>query len=685
MTGELGEVAVAKVTTVLTVVVLLTATGLGAVSGGSAFAAPSGTSGSPVEPSDPSATATASPRLAGHAHERVCSEPLPNHAMCLAEVVEGVTAPAATAVPDGFGPADLWSAYGLTTAATGGKGATVAVIDAFDLPTADADLSTYRDTFGLPSCTAASGCFRKVDQRGATSLPQPRAGWGAETALDLDMVSAACPSCRILLVEADDDRLISLGAAVQTAVALGAKYITNSYGSNNSSDFSSYDQFYDHPGVVVTAASGDAGYGTQFPASSRYVTAVGGTSLSRAANSRGWTESAWGGAGSGCSSYSPAPSWQTGTGCVSKATADVSAVADPSTGVAVYGPPAGGGASLWQVFGGTSASSPLIAGMYALAGVPTPGTYPASYPWNDRSGLNDVTAGTNGTDCSPAWMCAAGVGYDGPTGLGTPNGVASLTGPVSTPGVSVQNDFNSDGASDVIARTSEGALMLYRGTGAAGWGLSNVVGAGWNSMSAIVSPGDFDGDGHNDLLARDTAGQLWLYPGDGASGWYPRRLVGTGWNGMRQIIAAHDFNGDGHPDILAVDGSGALWLYPGNGHGGWLPPSVIGAGWGGMTALVPIGDFDGDGAPDLLARDTSGRLWLYAHTVAGWKAPVIVGAGWSGMTAIFSPGDFDGDGHDDILARTSSGAFYLYPTTGRSGWGAPRLVGAGWNVMTWIG
>jgi len=683
--ADKGEVAVAKITAAFTVVVVLAATVLGVVSAAPAVAAPMGqlgSKGSPIEPSDPSATASATPNLAGRPHTRVCSAPRPDRAACLAEVVDGVASPS---TPAGFGPADLRSAYNLTTATTAGTGATVAVVDAYDLPTADADLATYRAKFGLPACTAATGCFRKVDQRGGSSYPPARAGWGAEIALDLEMVSAVCPNCRIILVEADDDYLTSLGAAVQTAVSLGAKYVTNSYGSDSPSDFSSFDRFYDHPGVVVTAASGDAGYGTQFPASSRYVTAVGGTSLSRAANPRGWTESAWSGAGSGCSGYSPAPAWQTGTGCASKAVADVSAVADPNTGVAVYAPPLAGGASVWQVFGGTSASSPLIAGMYALAGAPAPSTYPASYPWGNQSGLNDVTAGSNGSGCSPAQLCAAGPGYDGPTGLGTPNGVASLASPTTVQPSTAWNDFNSDGASDVLARSTSGTLLLYRGNGAGGWGMSTGVGSGWNGMTAVVSPGDFDGDGHDDILARDSAGQLWLYPGDGVSSWYPRRLVGAGWNGMRQIIAAHDFTGDGKPDILAVDSAGALKLYPGNGHGGWLASSVIGAGWGSMTAIVGITDFDGDNSADLLARDTSGRLLLYAHTTAGWKAPKVVGAGWSGMTAIVSPGDFNGDGHDDILARTSTGALVLYPTTGNSGWGTARQVGTGWNGMNWIG
>ncbi|WP_158861805.1 N,N-dimethylformamidase beta subunit family domain-containing protein [Leifsonia sp. AG29] len=263
----------------------------------------------------------------------------------------------------------------------------------------------------------------------------------------------------------------------------------------------------------------------------------------------------------------------------------------------------------------------------------------------------------------------------------------SFTVKAAAPASLTLGDFNSDGHADVLARDGSGALFLYRGNGAAGWlnPAGVQVGSGWNIMTAIVSPGDFDGDGHNDVLARDAAGALWLYPGNGAGGWGTPRQVGSGWNIMTRIVAAHDFTGDSYPDIVAVDASGALWLYPGNGHGGWLAPQAIGSGWNGMTSIVGIRDFAGDGNPGLLARDPYGRLWFYAHSASGWKPPVVVGSGWNIMTAIVSVGDFTGDGHDDILGRTSSGALVVYPASGLSGWGPPAQVGSGWNIMTWIG
>jgi subtilase family serine protease len=180
--------------------------------------------------------------------------------------------------------------------------------------------------------------------------------------------------------------------------------------------------------VVITASSGDSGYGVEYPAASQYVTAVGGTSLSTSSNSRGWTESVWStssteGAGSGCSAYDAKPTWQTDTGCSDRTVADVSAVADPATGVAVYQTY---GASGWAVYGGTSVASPLIAAVYADAGTPTV-DYPAADLYANTSSLNDVTSGST-TSCSPAYLCTAETGYDGPTGLGTPNGLTAFTG-----------------------------------------------------------------------------------------------------------------------------------------------------------------------------------------------------------------------------------------------------------------
>jgi subtilase family serine protease len=324
--------------------------------------------------------------------------------------------------PYGYGPASLQSAYKLPS--TRGSGRTVAIVDAYNDPNAESDLATYRRTYGLPTCTTANGCFKKVNESGGTSYPSADSGWAAEESLDIDMVSAICPNCHILLVEASSSYLSDLGRSVNTAVRLGARFVSNSYGGSESSSDTSYDsQYYNHPGVAITASTGDSGYGTAYPAESRYVISVGGTSLTRSSNARGWYERAWSGAGSGCSRYDSKPSWQTDSGCSRRTGADVSAVADPNTGVAVYDTYQAGG---WQVYGGTSVSSPIIASTYALAGTPAYNSYPASYLYAHKSSLYDITSGSNGY-CSPSYLCTAKVGYDGPTGLGTPNGIGAFS------------------------------------------------------------------------------------------------------------------------------------------------------------------------------------------------------------------------------------------------------------------
>lgn len=330
---------------------------------------------------------------------------------------------ASSAYVSGLAPADLQSAYfgGTTSTAT----ATIAIVDAYDNPNAESDLGVYRSTFGLPACTTANGCFRKINQRGGSKPPRANSGWALEIALDVQMASAICPTCQILLVEADSNSFTNLMAAVNQAASQGAAAISNSYGASEFSGETSYESAYDHPGAAITVSSGDSGYGVEFPASSRYVTAVGGTTLQRSsATARGWVETAWSGAGSGCSAYISKPAWQQDAGCSRRTVADVSAVADPSTGVAVYDSYGYQGQKGWFVVGGTSASAPIIASVYARAGNASSVVY-ASSPYASPSSLYDVTSGSNGS-CGGTYLCTAGAGYDGPTGLGTPNGTAAF-------------------------------------------------------------------------------------------------------------------------------------------------------------------------------------------------------------------------------------------------------------------
>jgi hypothetical protein len=370
-------------------------------------------------------------RAADDGGRNACAPARPPFATCFARVRTGAV-PQAAQPPAGFGPADLRSAYQVP--ATGGAGQVVAIVLAYSNPNAEADLAVYRETYGLPACTVASGCLRFVNQSGAASpLPAPDAGWGLEMSLDLDMVSAICPSCRLLVVSANSNSMDDLGASVATAARLGADVISNSYGTGV--EFAgqlNYEPFFDHPGIPVVAAAGDLGYSVSYPAASAFVTAVGGTTLQRTATG-GWTESVWAGTGSGCSAYVPKPAWQNDPNCPMRTVNDVAAVGDLDTGVAMYDTFAGGG---WLVSGGTSVGTPIISAMYALTGTATSRVEYGSTPWRRNGGgaFRDVIGGTNvpgpgGVTCGGDYLCTGVAGYDAPTGWGTPLGLAGLTAP----------------------------------------------------------------------------------------------------------------------------------------------------------------------------------------------------------------------------------------------------------------
>ena len=474
------------------------------------------------------------------------------------------------ATPSGFGPSSLQSAYALPSS-TAGSGKRVYIIDAYNDPNAASDLAAYRSQYGLPACTVANGCFQQLNQNGATSpLPAGNTGWAGEESLDLDMVSAICPNCAITLIEATDASN-NLFTAVKEAATLGAKYVSMSWGGSEGGAESTYDStYFKSSGVVYTASTGDGAYsaGVIYPATSPDVVAVGGTSLKTASNSRGWTESVWKtstteGGGSGCSSDEAKPSWQsiisTST-CSRRADSDVSAVADPATGVAVYQTYGGSG---WTVYGGTSAAAPIIASTYALAGTPASTDKPASFPYSHTANLNDVTTGNNGT-CSPTLLCTAAAGWDGPTGLGTPNGVAGFTPGGGTTGntVTVTNPGAKTGTvgtatSLQISGTDSGGLALSYTAGGLPTGLS-ISSAGLISgtpsaagtFSVTVSASDSTGASGSASFTWTIAtsggggscsGQKLLNPGfeSGAASW-------TATSGVINTDGAHAHAGVGY-------------------------------------------------------------------------------------------------------------------------------------------
>jgi hypothetical protein len=417
----------------------------------------------PESQSDEPAERTASPdeealaSVERYPHKAFCDKAAaPGSARCHARVrtLEDGQTIQSFATPQGFVPSQLVSAYQIPAVGTG----TIALVDAQDDPNAESDLAVYRAQFGLPPCTTANGCFKKVNQNGAASpLPSPDSGWAGEISLDLDMVSAACPSCKIILVEANSATNDDLGAAVNAAAALGANAISNSYGGSEDSSVTTDDtEYYDHPGIIITASAGDSGYGTEYPASGAHVIGVGGTTLAQSSSPRGWAEGAWADGGSGCSSYVTKPSFQKDTGCAKRTVADVSAVADPNTGVAVYDTYGGSaaGATGWIVVGGTSAASPLVASILVAAGK---SGIDNSWPYANVADFYDVTTGSNGTCSSSAkYLCTAGPGYDGPTGLGTPNGKAIASGSSGSSSSSSSTSSTSTSSSSTSASSSSG-------------------------------------------------------------------------------------------------------------------------------------------------------------------------------------------------------------------------------------
>ena len=340
--------------------------------------------------------------------------------------------PLVNQVPKGLSPNDLRHAYNLSGHTNNQQ--IVAIVDAYDDPTIKNDLDTYSKQFNLPvlpicKTTATKSsipCFQKINQHGTTSLPTPNGGWAMEIALDVETVHALCEDCSIILVEVSSPNIKNLLAGVDAVVKAGANVVSNSYGGPEFAGETQFDSHFNHTGIAFTISSGDSGYGVQYPAASPYVTAVGGTSL-YLNNGEYKNEDAWSGAGSGCSQFEPKPSWQTDVQCSGRTVADVSAVADPATGMAIYSTTSSKGQKGWFTAGGTSLAAPVIAAVYALSGnIPT-NKQASSLPYSlgSKINLHDVIGGSNGV-CPTSYLCTGKTKYDGPTGLGSPNGTTAF-------------------------------------------------------------------------------------------------------------------------------------------------------------------------------------------------------------------------------------------------------------------
>ncbi|MGB6985558.1 MAG: S8 family serine peptidase [Candidatus Aquilonibacter sp.] len=322
----------------------------------------------------------------------------------------------------GFQPQDLWGAYNVPWSR--GAGQTIGIVVAMNNPNAAADLAVYRSTMGLPQCTISSGCLRFAAQNGSSALPAGDQNWGQEMSVDLDMASAICPNCKLLVVEANSSDIENLTASVSTAVSLGATVVSNSYTTPETAAVAADNPKWNHPGVPIVAGAGDNGYGVGWPASSSYVTAVGGSTLLPILDGIAVLETAWSDTGSGCSAYIAKPSWQHDFLCHKRTVNDVAAVANPVPGVAVYDTYfASSSDQGWNVYGGTSVATPIVAGMYALAGNGS-SVNNAQGLYAKAGSLNNIILGLNGLCLS--YLCTSGLGYSGPTGLGSPNGAGAF-------------------------------------------------------------------------------------------------------------------------------------------------------------------------------------------------------------------------------------------------------------------
>ena len=599
-------------------------------------------SASPVAAAGAAAAAAASGSNVG---VPACGEHRAQHASCFLRMHVGhdrtgrVKPAATTAAPSaGYTPSQLQAAYALPVSSGGGQ--VIAVVDAYDTPNAEGDLATYRARFGLPACTTANGCFRKIDMGGGPASPY---GWDIETSLDLDMATAACPNCRIVLVEARSDGFTDIYPAIQQAVTSGASEVSMSFGMAETADELNHDHLFNRPGIAFTAATGDCGFGVSYPAASPYVTAVGGTTLLPASNLRGYTETAWvgaspdpndcgdsqpTGAGSGCSEFEPKPSWQTDRtsgDCTNRTVADVAAMADLSTGVAVFDSAQGG----WQPIGGTSAAAPFIAGAWALSG--GLGYYPpgAMAFYENSASIHDVTQDTQpaGISCGAAYLCNAESGYDGPTGNGSLVGglvdPALVSAPSSSNGTSFAVSWTPGngvvvGSYSIWVQDDGGAWTRWTDTTATSATFHGFPGHAY-TFHAEVHNGRFDsgppdgvGDATTTISGSASSGPFTgLYAVDAYGGLHPGSsppLVTTaswpGWSIARGVAMAPGGQGgyvlDGYGGIHPFGATGAMPpVLPTSGYwSGWdiarglaVSPDGQGGytvdGWGGVH---PVGD-----------------------------------------------------------------------------------------------
>lgn len=516
-------------------------------------------------------------------------------------------------VKGGLDPQDLQSAYKIPS--SGGEDQTVAVVDAYGYSTAEADLATYRKQYGLPPCTKANGCFHKINQHGEeANYPPDEAGWDGEAALDIEMVSAACPDCHIIQAEGDTATTEDLDEAVEAAARDGATEISASYGSPESSCGEDEEECeeerlaYDQPGVMVFASAGDDGYNNverawespNMPAALPSVVAVGGTNLFKADDARGWEDTVWSKGGSGCSSLIAKPPWQSDTGCAMRMSDDVAADASCQTPVSTYRTGEG-----WQLVCGTSASSPLVAGIEAHASAFARSLPGADAFYHDPSALFDVTSGSNGI-CTPpdadSYFCTAQAGYDGPTGNGVPDGPLELQSSAPSARTRAPQSVTASTAELEGSVDPQGEATSYRFE----YGPSTEYGS-----SVPVGEGSLDAGQTTDVVSAEVEG---LQP----DRTYHYRLVAS--NATGSDVGSDTAFTTAAPTITASE--------PSNGPAdGGTPVTITGTGFTAVSAVhfgvAPAASFEVTSEDSITAVSPYGQgtVDLSVTTAAGTSAP----------------------------------------------------------------
>jgi hypothetical protein len=607
----------------------------------------------------------------------------------------------------GYAPKDLQSAYRIPT--SGGATQTVAIIDAYGDKYAESDLAKYREKYELPACTKKGGCFNKVNERGEETFSLPETGeieikWGAETSLDMEMVSAACPNCHILLVEATNQNPSDTANSLGEAVKLGATEIGNSYGyPENDAKLcpkekgcSEYLAAYNHPGIPVTVSAGDSGYddgsggAPNWPATSPNVIAVGGTNLMKATSSRGWSETAWRPSGSGCSLYESKPAWQTDTGCARRTGNDVAAVAEE---VSVYSTPLSGG---WANFGGTSVGAPLIAGIEAHASGATKAEGAEAFY---RSTLFDVAAGADGV-CGGGYLCTGEEGYDGPTGWGAPNGppevaagfqaiTAPATGITST-GVKLNGYVNPAGLKTTY-HMEYGATTSY-GTTVPMPEAKVGSGAIWQAVGQSIA--GLGGSYHYRVVANSSSGTSYgedhtfatipwaIHKTPNPSGSWESRLEGVSCSSSTACIAVASYAEEENTEKitrwpLAERWSGTEWQIQSTPKPTGATLAVLnGVSCSSAGACTAVGyDLTKAGAIATVAERWDGKEWVVQSTPNPTKLSLLHSVSCSSANACTAVGQYTNSAGSKVtLAESWNGTEWVVQST-------PNPTGATWSEL----